>query len=90
MDLVDLNPYKKHKIKVGGFLLYHLCITAMTIDCPAGSVSRITKFNKLRFPELITEFNACMIPIINLDYNINNVITESLRECQQERERCRI
>lgn len=81
VDLVDICPNKKHEMKAAGLLINHLCMTAVTIDCPAGPVSRITKSHKLRFPELIMEFSN---RIVNLVYNINHVVTESLRLVQED------
>ncbi|KAI9247671.1 hypothetical protein BDA99DRAFT_591785 [Phascolomyces articulosus] len=78
VSIIHERPSIIHSIKTGAFIISGLHMSSIIMDCPAGSVCRITQSERASFPLAPTVCSTQLIPIIELVYRTRLYLMETV------------
>ncbi|KAI7853491.1 hypothetical protein BDC45DRAFT_510399 [Circinella umbellata] len=78
VSILHDRPSIIHSIKTGAFIISGLHMSSIIMDCPAGSVCRITQSERASFPLAPEVCSTQLIPIIELVYRTRLYLMETV------------
>ncbi|KAI9490619.1 hypothetical protein BDB00DRAFT_875080 [Zychaea mexicana] len=78
VSIINERPSIIHSIKTGAFIISGLHMSPIIMDCPAGSICRITQSERASFPLAPTVCATQLIPIIELVYRTRLYLMETV------------